>query len=138
MPKFSEASIEKLKTCHVDLMTIFVAVIQKFDCSIIYGYRGKEDQDKAFKTGKSKLQFPDSKHNSMPSMAVDAAPFPIDWSNTTRFFWFAGYVMGVADQLYLEGKISHKVRYGGDWNVNYNIDDEKGLRDLVHFELVKL
>ena len=34
-------------------------------------YRGKEDQDNDYKTGVSKLQYPDSYHNKTPSQAID-------------------------------------------------------------------
>jgi len=44
--------------------------------------------------------------------------------------------MGISEQLKSQGKISYGVRYGGDWNMNFDIGDEKGLVDLVHFELI--
>ena len=135
MPMFSESSRSKLITCHPDLQVLFFEVIKKFDCKVLEGHRGEEAQAVAVAQGASKLDWPNGKHNSMPSMAVDVAPYPVVWKDTSRFFWFAGFVMGTAEQLKAAGKMTYGVRFGGDWDRNYDINDEKGLRDLVHFEL---
>lgn len=75
----------------------------------------------------------------MPSLAVDAAPYDtllkVDWKDINRFYYFAGHVMGIADILFAEGKITHKLRYGGDWNKNTQVKDEN-FKDLGHFEII--
>ncbi len=43
--------------------------------------------------------------------------------------------MGIAQKLKDEGKITHSIRWGGDWNMNTMIKDES-FRDTGHFELV--
>jgi peptidoglycan L-alanyl-D-glutamate endopeptidase CwlK len=134
MPKFSQASFSKLSTCHQDLQVLFYEVIKYFDCTIIEGYRNQEDQEKAFAAGNTKLHWPNGKHNRQPSMALDAAPYPVDWKNEKRMYWFAGYVMGIAQKLKSEGKMTHALRYGGDWDSDKNINNEN-FKDLVHFEL---
>jgi len=136
MPKYSKKSLERLNTCHPDLREIFNRVIKIIDCSIIHGYRGEEEQNDAFFKGDSKLKFPLSTHNSNPSMGIDVAPYPIDWSNTNRFRYFAGIVIGVSETLLHNGLISHKVRWGGDWDMDHNMSDQS-FNDLVHFELRK-
>lgn len=135
MPTYSVRSRENLRSCHKDLRTIFNAVILHYDCTIIQGHRGEAEQNKAYSEGKSQLKFPQSKHNKSPSMAVDVAPYPIDWSDLDRFYYFAGYVMGVAEMLHAQGMISHRLRYGGDWNRDTQVKDN-GFDDLVHFELI--
>jgi len=137
MNHFSDTSKSRLFTCHRDLQTLFNHVILDFDCTIVCGHRDKADQDKAFAEGKSKLQYPRSKHNSSPSMAVDAAPFEngsIDWSKS-QMIAFAFYVKGIADQLYRIGSMKHRIRLGADWNSDNDIDDETFL-DAPHFELI--
>jgi len=62
------------------------------------------EQNKAFNEGKSQLKFPLSKHNKYPSLAVDVAPYPIDWENIERFKDFVAYVKGVAKGLGIEVK----------------------------------
>lgn len=137
MPQFSLTSKKRLQECHSDLRVLFGHVIQNFDCTIVCGHRDKADQDKAYAEGKSKLKYPQSKHNKIPSEAVDAAPYEktgIDWSKSQMLF-FAGYVKGVADQLFQSGVMSHRIRLGADWNSNNDIDDETFL-DAPHFEIV--
>lgn len=135
MPRFSKDSVSKLSTCHHELQVLFYEVIKHFDCTVIVGFRNEEQQEKAFKEGNTKLHWPNGNHNKLPSMAVDVSPFPIDWGNSRRFYWFAGYVMGIAQKLKDEGKMTMSVRYGGDWNQDYEISDNK-FNDLVHFELI--
>ena len=137
MNTFSETSKSRLKTCHRDLQMLFAHVIQEYDCTIVCGHRDKEAQDQAYDEGKSKLKYPNSKHNRIPSWAVDAAPYElthIDWSKSQMLF-FAGYIKGVADRLYRTGVISHHIRLGADWNENNDIDDETFL-DAPHFEIM--
>lgn len=135
MPIFGQESFTKLSTCHLDLQAVFYEVIKTFDCTVLEGYRNQEDQEKAYRDGNTTLQFPHGKHNHQPSMAVDVAPYPLDWKNSKRFYWFAGYVMGIAQRLKDEGKITHSIRYGGDWDTDKDIDDQN-FKDLVHFELI--
>jgi len=130
MPAFSQKSLEKLATCDPKLQALFLEVIKHFDCVVLEGHRGKIMQDAAFAAGQSKTQWPQSKHNSQPSKAVDVAPYPIDWNDHGRFYYFGGFVMGIA------AKMGIKIRYGGDWNKNTQVKDEK-FKDLPHFELVE-
>lgn len=135
MYQFGDDSKRQLSTCHSDLQCLFNEVIKYFDCTIIEGYRNKDSQEKAFNAGNSKLHYPHGKHNRLPSIAVDVSPSPIDWNNTKRFYWFAGFVMGVAAQLKSHGKMKYDVRYGGDWDSDKDITDQN-FNDLVHFELL--
>lgn len=134
MPSFGKSSRDRLAECHPDLQTLMNEVIKHIDCSIICGHRSKEEQDIVFQTGKSQVQWPDSRHNSNPSKAVDVAPWPIDWSDISRFRDFGMFVLGVAAALRSEGKITSKIRWGADWNRNYDVDDEK-FKDFPHFEI---
>lgn len=136
MPRFSDLSFSRLSTCDIELQTLFYEVIKYWDCVVLEGHRGQEAQDKAFHDGKSKLRWPNGKHNSSPSQAIDVSPCPVIWSNRERFYWFAGYVMATAEQLKQQGKMTKSIRFGGDWDEDKEITDEKGLQDLVHFELI--
>lgn len=129
MPALSRASIDKLNTCHPDLQKLIAEVAKDFDLTVVYGHRTKMDQDKAFLEGRSKVQYPNSRHNSLPSMAVDVAPYPIDWNDVRRFYYLVGYIRGIANKLGI------KVRVGADWNGNGEIKDQNFF-DLPHIELV--
>ncbi len=135
MPKFSQDSFSKLSTCHIELQTLFYEVIRSFDCTVLEGHRGQAEQDAAFEKGNSKLKWPDGKHNGQPSTAIDVAPYPINWVNEKRFYWFAGYVLGIAERMKAEGKMTYSVRWGGDWDCDKDFTDQT-FNDLVHFELV--
>ena len=136
MAKFGETSTKRLAECDNDLQVLFNEVVKNFDCTIVCGYRGKNEQDKAFSDGMSKLKFPDSLHNKLPSQAVDVIPYPVDWKNTNRMRLFAGYVLGTAKQLKKIGLIQHEIRWGGDWDSDTETNDQR-FDDLPHFELIK-
>jgi len=132
MPRFGKTSTKRLDTCHVDLQRLFNRVVEKFDCSVVQGYRGQEEQDRYFDTGKSKVKFPNGKHNGKPSEAADVAPFingDISW-NQKHCLYFAGYVLGVASEMKI------KIRWGGDWDMDNEAMTDQKFQDLVHFELV--
>ena len=99
MPKFSTSSMQKLRTCDPELQILFNYVIRYFDCKVIWGERDKEAQNEAFAEGFSTVQYPNSNHNSSPSEAADAVPWPIQWDNTDRMRYFIGFVKGVALSL---------------------------------------
>ena len=139
MPTFGQRSLTNLASCHPDLQVLFNEVIKTFDCIVTEGFRNKEDQDLAYNTGKSKVKWPNGKHNQKPSNAADVYPYEpgvtVDWNDNQRFHYFAGYVMGIAQKLKDEGKITHSIRWGGDWDRDTKIKDEH-FRDTGHFELV--
>mgnify|MGYP000910370961 FL=1 len=127
MYKFSKSSEEKLATCHPDLQRLFNEVIKHVDCTIICGHRGEKDQNEAFSNGFSTVKFPNSRHNSIPSLAVDVSKYPIKWNDREGFINFAGYVKGVADQLGI------KITCGIDFNSDGNY--KNGFFDGVHFQI---
>jgi len=128
MPAFSQTSKDRLATCDERLQKVFNEVIKYFDCTIIQGHRGQVEQDAAFAAGKSQLKWPNGNHNKLPSKAVDAMPFPIDWTDRERMTLLAGFVIGIAQGMNID------IRWGGDWNENMKVKDNK-FDDLVHYEV---
>jgi peptidoglycan L-alanyl-D-glutamate endopeptidase CwlK len=96
MPSFSQTSKDRLATCHPKLQEVLNEVIKYYDITIACGHRGQEEQDEAYATGKSKLQYPESDHNEEPSMAADVWMYPVDWDNTNEWYYMAGIVKGIA------------------------------------------
>lgn len=121
MPTFSQTSAKRLATCDPRLQEIMNEVVKMYDISILCGHRGEEEQNAAHMEGRSKLVWPESNHNVVPSRAVDIAPYPIDWDDINRFHFMAGVVTTVAAQH------GYKIRWGGDWATFF---------DGPHFELV--
>lgn len=129
MPEFGNASKARLAQCHPDLQRLFNKVIEHKDCTVTEGHRGKDAQDEYFRTGKSKVQYPDSMHNKFPSLAADVVPYPIDWQDKGRFYMFVGYVRAIADSMGIQ------IRCGADWDGDMETKDQN-FHDLPHFELV--
>lgn len=145
MPAFGKSSSDKLATCQPDLQKVMNAVIKRVDITILYGHRTPAEQLELFKQGRKfeagrwikvgatvtdkdgthKL----SKHNYLPSKAVDIAPYPIDWNNIQRFIDVAKIVMEEAEKLGI------KLVWGADWDGDGNIA-EHSLQDYPHFEVV--
>ena len=130
MPRFGRSSRSRLATCDEDLQDLFNEVIKHVDCSVLEGHRGKERQNKLYDEKKTKVRYPDGRHNASPSRAVDVVPYPIDWSDRERFHLFAGFVIGIAKSMEIN------IRWGGDWNQNFEVDDNQ-FDDFPHFELKK-
>ena len=132
MPKFGTKSVERLATCDKRLQKVFNEVIKYYDCTVTCGYRGEEDQNKAFDEGRSNAKFPKGKHNNSPSTAVDIYPYPVDFKNFDRLSHFAGFVLGIANSMGI------KLRWGRDWHQEFwtKKKDTTKLKDYPHFELV--
>jgi len=127
MPMFSKRSLARLETCDHRLQIVMKRAIARYDFTVLCGHRSKQEQEDAFERGASKLRWPNSKHNKTPSLAVDVAPFPIDWDDLGRFREMARIIMEEAD------KAGIKLRWGGDFNMNGKPDDK--FVDMPHFEI---
>lgn len=101
-------SRKRLATAHSDLQRLFEEVADGvdrgecpgvFDITILCGFRGEADQNKAFAAGKSTKKWPTSAHNKAPALAVDAAPYPLDWLDVLAFERLQEYVRKVAVRL---------------------------------------
>ena len=127
--RFGETSSANLYTCHPDLQRLLQKAIEVIDFSVICGHRNEVEQTAAVNAGRSKVRFPHSRHNSLPSMAVDITPYPVDWGNVSRFAHLQGVIRGIA---HAEGI---NIRLGGDWDMDGDITDQKFV-DWPHIELV--
>ena len=137
MPKFGKRSLDRLNTCHPDIIKVMNEVIKRIDITILYGHRTREEQFELYRQGrelvggvwkvtdKSKVvtnldgKLKISEHNYKPSRAIDIAPYPIDWKDINRFKEVAKIVKEEADKLGI------KITWGGDWK----------MRDYPHFQI---
>jgi peptidoglycan L-alanyl-D-glutamate endopeptidase CwlK len=127
MNKFGKRSRDNLDSADSRWTEVMEIVIQIVDCSILEGHRGERRQNILFHEGKSKIKWPDGEHNKLPSGAIDAVPYPIDWDDIERMRAFAFFVKGVAAGL------GYNVRLGADWNGNFTNKDQT-FHDLPHME----
>ena len=136
MPKFGSRSRGKLETCDDRIQRVMNRAIEAFDFTIVWGHRGEAAQNEAFDKGNSKLKFPDSKHNGLPSKAIDVAPWvegQIPWNKVEYFYILAGHIMQAAKEECVT------LRWGGDWGGDGTIvkyDDSEVLNDVGHFEIL--
>ena len=126
MPAFSKKSEERLNTCHPDLQAVCRELIKQYDFAVLCGHRGKAEQNAAFDAGNSRLIYPQSKHNAKPSLAVDIAPYPIDWGNLYRFREMLHRFDALARLMRERGEIESEFEYGADW---------ESFKDYPHVEI---
>ena len=139
MSTFSQKSQNKLNSCDIHLVVFFNSIISLRDCTILCGVRSEEEQDEMFASGNSQLRYPHSKHNSIPSMAVDVAPYFANRAkgkqvsfNRYEVVEFGHYCLGVRDCLNFTDKIS----WGGDWDQDFLSLTDNEFLDAFHWEVV--
>lgn len=131
MYRYSTRSALRLSSCRKELQEIFNEVIKVYDNSIICGFRNEAEQNMAFNSKNSKVQWPNGKHNTEPSNAVDAIPYPTQWDDIKAFYVMHGVVMACANKL---GYVKN-IRWGGDWDRDNDLNDQTFM-DLGHWEWV--
>lgn len=115
----SNDSNRQLDTCHPKIGRLIREVdrrlskrrVQKLDIKAVCGHRGEIAQEQAFKDGNSDKHWPDSRHNTLPSTALDMTPYPEMWSDPELLMLIIGYTLAVADEMDIEievGALWHK------------------------------
>lgn len=143
MYEFSNTSKKRLSTCHDDLQKIMNEAIKvtNVDFGIAEGHRSIKLQKKYYNQGKSKIDGVNrkGKHNYDPSLAVDIYAYfdgEAQWDHETMSY-LAGIFYTVAEYLYRKGEITHKIRWGGNWNMDGTILLDQSFDDRPHYELIK-
>lgn len=125
MHKYGKNSQKHFDTLDPRLQILLKTVLLRYDHSVTCGSRTKEEQNKLFAEGNSKLQWPKSKHNQSPSIAVDIQPYP--YKCVEDLHYFIGYVKATADMLGIE------IRLGRDWDGDKS--SSNNWVDAFHIEL---
>jgi len=120
MPKLSAASRGRLAAAHPLLQQLFSAIAEEAPILVLDSQRGRVAQERAFSLGNSRAHFGQSAHNWSPAIALDVAPYPIDWNNLDRFRSLAAVVKAKAKALGIP------IAWGGDWT---------SIKDFPHYEL---
>lgn len=121
--KWSKASLAKLATCDARLQAMADMMLSRseFDLTITCGHRGEKEQQDAFDKGTSKAKFGQSKHNNLPSLAVDICPYPINWNDKDE-----RWRKMALNAMWCAGRLGFEIVWGGDF---------KSIKDMPHFEL---
>ena len=129
--RWSARSAGRLATCHPVLIALMDAAIETSPCdmTITCGHRTKREQDEVFNNGRSKVQWPNSKHNKMPALAVDVVPYvnggpSWDWPYIHPL---ADHIKSVWAALPAEMTDGWRLEWGGDW---------RSFRDGPHWQIV--
>ena len=104
------------------------------DISLVTGHRNQHDQNEAYydMPQRSKLMWPDGKHNKLPSLAVDFQPYP--YPDREEKLWASlAYIAGRIIQMAAQDGIT--IRWGGDWDSDGNLAGQ-AFDDLFHLEIV--
>ena len=121
MSAYGKTSLGRLSTCHPVLQVLMHRAMDAcppgLDWMIVCGHRGKVEQEAAFDSGASKVRYPKSKHNQLPSMAVDVAPWvrgSISWF-APDFKPIALHIKATWETLTEADRGGHTLSWGGDW-----------------------
>lgn len=154
---FGKKSLEKLDTCHKDLQKILKLAISrsKIDFGISEGYRPLLKQQAYYAIGRTTELHrkpitnidgvnKKGKHNIMPSEAADLFIWHDNKSTREKIAWdkshlsyIAGLIDSCTEELYSKGEITHKIRWGANWDSDGIIDYDQEFDDFPHFELIK-
>ncbi len=135
MNKFSVKSENELAGADPRLRQIAYKVLVIKDHSILKGHRNKEEQNAAFNATpqRSKLQWPDGKHNAWLSLALDVQTYPrppYEPDLRAEQHYLLGLYVGVGAELGIE------LITGADWDDDGQVTDN-GWDDLFHVEIVE-
>lgn len=125
---------EKLKGVHHALADVYRSLIkpQFQTCHISDGWRGEDDQNKAFEEHRSTKKWPESQHNKLDdqgnpcSLAIDV----FEQTATGVGMWPFAFFESIYRHLLASGV---PIVWGGDWNHNGRTDDERFI-DRPHFQ----
>lgn len=132
--KFGKTSIKNRETLSLNLRRVADRALSYgvMDFSIVCGHRSKAEQNRLFKLRKSKVLWPDSKHNHLPSLAIDCVPYVAKKSSWNKLHCcvLTGLILAAGRE---EGV---NLRWGGNWDMDSEPITDQDFQDLVHFEEV--
>jgi peptidoglycan L-alanyl-D-glutamate endopeptidase CwlK len=142
------SSLEKLSTCHLDMVKIISLAIRRsrVDFGITEGNRPIARQKELYDQGKSQIDGikKKGKHNYNPSLALDYYIYHPDLQARRKLAYdkcsltyVAAIMVCCAEELYEAGEITHKLRWGGNWDKDGIIIHDQSFDDLCHVELFK-
>jgi len=137
---FGDRSESRLATVNHDLVIPFRAVIEYFDFTIIWGWRGEAAQNEAYEMGFSTKMWGESDHNYVnaegepESHAIDVAPWyrvppHIRWKNVDDFKVLAGRILQMGDEMGIP------MIWGGDWDRD-NSSHDQTFMDYGHYSIL--
>jgi len=160
MFSFSDTSLQKKQTIDYDLQIILDESIREsqIDFGISEGYRSPEAQFILFKKGRKLIDgiwvvvnekevvtnidgyTLKGNHNYYPSLAVDIFVH-VEGKPNLRYdkvhlAYLGGLILTKANALFKRGIVTHKIRWGGNWDGDGELLYDQKLKDMPHFEII--
>lgn len=155
---FGATSNKRKETCHIDLQKVLDLAISRsnIDFGIAEGHRPVKVQQEYYAIGRTKDLHKKpitnidgvtklGKHNYTPSLAADLYIWHNDKPTRLKIAYdnvHLAYIMGLihscAEELLAKGEISHRIRWGGNWNGDGVLVYDQSFDDLPHIELIEL
>ena len=129
--RFGRTSRKQLSTADGRLQQLAHIVLKIKDHSIVKGHRNKREQHTAYIEGHSELDWPNGKHNGLPSLAIDVQTYPLPETEQAlreEQLYLLGLYKGVAHERGIP------IRSGGDWDRDGEIADTT-FDDFFHVEI---
>jgi peptidoglycan L-alanyl-D-glutamate endopeptidase CwlK len=136
MAAFGKASADRLASVAPALADVMREAIKTspVDFSITCGYRDAVEQTRACMEGKSKVPYPKSKHNCLPSLAVDVCPYVegrgLVWGDHDLWGALSEHIFDTA------ARMGVTLRWGGNWGHSFDATPPLSFIDKPHWELV--
>ena len=149
---YSANSQKAFDSCSPKLQQVLLYIkdVLEIDHSVLCGHRGEDEQNALFFASppRTHVKWPDSKHNPFPSEAVDVVPYVripnrfggIHWhdkdKNIRDMYYREMVRFATIFQIVALVKFDLKTRWGGDWDKDWSLMDNK-FNDYPHHELVE-
>lgn len=129
--RFGRTSRKNLSTADGRLQELANIVLKIKDHSVVKGHRNQREQHTAFIDGHSELDWPNGKHNALPSLAIDVQTYPLPDTNQElreEQLYLLGLYKGIAYERGIP------IRSGSDWDRDGEIADNS-FDDFFHVEI---
>ena len=123
-PGIKANHLAQFSSLHPEMQTLYeqFPLSDQYFLYITAGFRGKNAQNAAFRTGNSNARWGASWHNLSPSLAMDIVPIWADSSRTIE--WGTPRTKEVLKSL---SSLFPGPRWGGNWH---------GRKDIYHYQLL--
>jgi len=153
---FSKSSLSRLETCHSDLILVAKESLKvsQVDFGISQGARTIEEQQQYYNEGKSKVN-PSAYSDTVTLLSkgkhlIDAELRPKSWAfdfyayvpgesltyDMIHLMFIVGVITATAERLRQEGKITHKIRSGTNWDRDGELKYDQSFFDAPHIEMI--
>ena len=153
MITYSKSSQAAFDSCSppIQKILLYTKDVLKIDHTVICGHRGEQEQNALYygEPKRTHIKWPDGEHNVFPSNAVDVVPYTRLWNRFGGIHWHdkdpkikESYYREIVRfaaifQMVALLKFGIKTRWGGDWDKDWSLMDNK-FNDYPHHELVEM